>query len=177
MATLRTIAIHWYRKVFGAPPGSDIREEGLSTVLDGNSAVALAEAGISGHAVLGGTFPSTDAEMVWRGEIDHGNTNLYGEALAAQSAEGPRGIVAASMASLFRLNLEGKGVVSDPAFVETFTYSVIVSTIVLQGLTGRQITDIARHALPYFVLMAVAIVLLYLIPGLVTWLPAQMVGP
>jgi pyruvate-ferredoxin/flavodoxin oxidoreductase len=96
MATLRTIAIHWYRKVFGAPPGSDIREEGLSTVLDGNSAVALAEAGISGHAVLGGTFPSTDAEMVWRGEIDHGNTNLYGEALAAQSAEGPRGIVAAA---------------------------------------------------------------------------------
>jgi tripartite ATP-independent transporter DctM subunit len=48
---------------------------------------------------------------------------------------------------------------------------------VLQGLTGRQITEIARHALPYFVLMAVAIVLLYLIPGLVTWLPAQMVGP
>ena len=96
MATLRTIAIHWYRKVFGAPPGSDIREEGLSTVLDGNSAVALAEASISGHAVLGGTFPSTDAEMVWRGEIDHGNTNLYGEALAAQSAEGPRGIVAAA---------------------------------------------------------------------------------
>jgi len=44
MATLRTIAIHWYRKVFGAPPGSDIREEGLATVLDGNSAVALSEA-------------------------------------------------------------------------------------------------------------------------------------
>ncbi len=96
MATLRTIAIHWYRKVFGAPPGSDIREEGLSTVLDGNSAVALAEASISGHAVLGGTFPSSDAEVVWRGEIDHGNTNLYGEPLAAQSAEGPRGIVAAA---------------------------------------------------------------------------------
>lgn len=96
MATLRTIAIHWYRKVFGAPPGSDIREEGLSTVLDGNSAVALSEASIAGHAVLGGTFPSSDAESVWRGEIDHGNTNLYGEPLAAQSAEGPRGVVAAA---------------------------------------------------------------------------------
>jgi pyruvate-ferredoxin/flavodoxin oxidoreductase len=96
MATLRTIAIHWYRKVFGAPPGSDIREEGLSTVLDGNSAVALSEASIAGHAVLGGTSPSSDAELVWRGEIDHGNTNLYGEPLAAQSAEGPRGIVAAA---------------------------------------------------------------------------------
>lgn len=47
---------------------------------------------------------------------------------------------------------------------------------VLQGLTGRQITDIARHALPYFVLMCVAIVLLYVFPGLVTWLPGQMIG-
>jgi pyruvate-ferredoxin/flavodoxin oxidoreductase len=96
MATLRTMAIRWYRKVFGAPPGSDIREEGLSTVLDGNSAVALSEASIAGHVVLGGTFPSSDADLVWRGEIDHGNTNLYGEPLAAQSAEGPRGIVAAA---------------------------------------------------------------------------------
>jgi pyruvate-ferredoxin/flavodoxin oxidoreductase len=96
MPTLRTMAIHWYRKVFGAPPGSDIREEGLSTVLDGNSAVALSEASIAGHAVLGGTSPSSDAELVWRGEIDHGNTNLYGEPLAAQSAEGPRGMVAAA---------------------------------------------------------------------------------
>ena len=96
MPTLRNIAIHWYRKVFGAPPGSDIRDEGLATVLDGNSAVALAEASISAHAVLGGTSPSADAERVWRGEIEHGNTNLYGEPLAAQSAEGPRGMVAAA---------------------------------------------------------------------------------
>ncbi|MGB5335859.1 MAG: hypothetical protein WBN07_09575, partial [Woeseiaceae bacterium] len=96
MATLRTMAIHWYRKTFGAPPGSDIREEGLSTVLDGNSAVALSEASIAAHAVLGGTSPSSDAEWVWRGEIDHGNTNLFGEPLAAQSAEGPRGMVAAA---------------------------------------------------------------------------------
>jgi len=96
MATLRTIAIHWYRKVFGAPPGSDIREEGLATVLDGNSAVALSEASIAAHAVLGSTFPASDAETVWRGEIEHGNANLYGEPLAAQSAEGPRGMVAAA---------------------------------------------------------------------------------
>ena len=50
---MRDIAIHWYRKVFGAPQGSDIRQEGLDTVLDGNSAVALSEAGIASHAVLG----------------------------------------------------------------------------------------------------------------------------
>ena len=96
MQTLRTMAIHWYRKVFGAPPGTDIREEGLSTVLDGNSAVALSEASIAGYAVLGGSMPSSDAERVWRSQIEHGRANLYGEPLAAQAAEGPHGMVAAA---------------------------------------------------------------------------------
>jgi pyruvate-ferredoxin/flavodoxin oxidoreductase len=91
----RNIAIRWYRKVFGAPAGSDIREEGLDTVLDGNSAVALSEAGIASHAVLGGSMPSAGADSIWLGEVAHG-TNLFGEALAAQTAEGPRGIVAAA---------------------------------------------------------------------------------
>ena len=47
---------------------------------------------------------------------------------------------------------------------------------VLQGLTGRDMTVIARYALPYFLLMVVAVVLLYLFPGLVTWLPGHMIG-
>ena len=64
MSGLRSVAIRWYRKAFGAPAGSDIREEGLDTVLDGNDAVALSEAAIASHAV--------------------------------QTAEGPRGIVAAA---------------------------------------------------------------------------------
>ncbi len=45
---------------------------------------------------------------------------------------------------------------------------------VLQGLTKRQITDIARTAMPLFLLMVLAIGLIYLFPGLVTWLPSQM---
>ncbi len=48
----------------------------------------------------------------------------------------PRGIVAASMASLFAISLERVGTVQDPRFIETFTYSVIIATIVLQGLTA-----------------------------------------
>lgn len=48
----------------------------------------------------------------------------------------PRGIVAASMASLFRLRLESESLVRHPEFIETFTYSVIMATIVLQGLTA-----------------------------------------
>ena len=96
MTSLRSRAIHWYRRVFGAPADSDIRNEGLETVLDGNSAVALTEASISSHAVLGGSFPSGDADPVWLGELAHGNTNLFGDAMSAQTAEGPRGIVAAA---------------------------------------------------------------------------------
>jgi len=64
MAGLRNSAIHWYRRVFGAPAGSDIRDEGLDTVLDGNTAVALSESAMASHQI--------------------------------QSAEGPRGMVAAA---------------------------------------------------------------------------------
>ena len=96
MPGMRDIAIHWYRKVFGAPQGSDIRQEGLDTVLDGNSAVALSEAGIASHAVLGGSLPSGDADSVWLTELERGGTNLFGEALASQTTEGPRGIIAAT---------------------------------------------------------------------------------
>ena len=46
---------------------------------------------------------------------------------------------------------------------------------VLQGMTDRQITWIARQALPAFLLMIVAVGLLYMLPGLVTWLPQRMV--
>ncbi len=45
---------------------------------------------------------------------------------------------------------------------------------VLQGMTGRQLTYIARVTLPMFFLMVVAVVLLYVFPGLITWLPQQM---
>ncbi|MBT8485005.1 MAG: PTS transporter subunit EIIA [Phycisphaerales bacterium] len=47
----------------------------------------------------------------------------------------PRGIVAASMASLVTITLEELDY-ENPRFVETFVYSVIISTIVIQGLTA-----------------------------------------
>ena len=49
----------------------------------------------------------------------------------------PRGIVAASMASLVAIRLQELGFAMRPRFAETFTYSVIFSTVVLQGLTAR----------------------------------------
>ena len=45
---------------------------------------------------------------------------------------------------------------------------------VLQGMTKREITWIARQALPMFLLMCVAVLLLCFFPDLVTWLPRQM---
>ena len=45
---------------------------------------------------------------------------------------------------------------------------------VLQGMTGRQLTWIARVTLPMFVLMCVAVAIIYLLPGIVTWLPGKM---
>ena len=45
---------------------------------------------------------------------------------------------------------------------------------VLQGMTGRQITWIARTALPMFCLMIAAVLSIWFLPALVTFLPQQM---
>ena len=47
---------------------------------------------------------------------------------------------------------------------------------VLQGMTGREITWLARTAWPMFALIAGAVLLIWFVPGIVTWLPAQMSG-
>jgi len=45
---------------------------------------------------------------------------------------------------------------------------------VLQGLTGDDILAVGRAALPFFVILALAVVLIVLFPGIATWLPARM---
>jgi len=45
---------------------------------------------------------------------------------------------------------------------------------VLQGMTGRQMTYIARTAVPMFLLMVVAVLLIYFVPQIVTFLPERM---
>jgi C4-dicarboxylate transporter DctM subunit len=44
---------------------------------------------------------------------------------------------------------------------------------VLQGLTRREVTWIARTALPLFLLMVFAVIVTYFVPDLVLWLPRQ----
>jgi tripartite ATP-independent transporter DctM subunit len=45
---------------------------------------------------------------------------------------------------------------------------------VLQGMTKREITWIARVSMPLFFLMVLAVALIFFFPGIVTWLPARM---
>ncbi len=45
---------------------------------------------------------------------------------------------------------------------------------VLQGMTGKEITYIARVTLPFFLLMCGMVLLLWFVPGVATWLPSHM---
>jgi len=45
---------------------------------------------------------------------------------------------------------------------------------VLQGMTGKQITWIARHTIPMFLLMMAAVLLVWFVPEIITFLPQQM---
>ena len=53
----------------------------------------------------------------------------------------PRGIVAASMASIFAFNIRADGgyYSANAGFLEAFTYTVIVATVILQGFSARLI--------------------------------------
>ena len=53
----------------------------------------------------------------------------------------PRGVVAASMASLFALNLKSQGN-HNADFLEAFTYAVIIGTVVFQGFTSKWVAKI-----------------------------------
>ena len=48
---------------------------------------------------------------------------------------------------------------------------------VIQGLTKRDLPYISWAALPYFLAMCVAVILIWYFPQIATWLPAQMTGP
>jgi TRAP-type C4-dicarboxylate transport system permease large subunit len=48
---------------------------------------------------------------------------------------------------------------------------------VIQGLTGRDLFDIAGATMPYFFLMAVMVVILAMFPEIALWLPRTMFAP
>ena len=64
-------------------------------------------------------------------------TSLNNREKAFLSWVAPRGVVAASMASLFALSLSSQETpAGDPALLESFVYSVICATVLIQGLSA-----------------------------------------
>ncbi|MFL2842813.1 MAG: cation:proton antiporter [Coraliomargaritaceae bacterium] len=61
----------------------------------------------------------------------------------------PRGVVAASMASLFAISLQNKAEpVGDPLLMEAFVYSVICSTVLIQGLSSGIVARLLKLQRP-----------------------------
>jgi TRAP-type C4-dicarboxylate transport system permease large subunit len=72
----------------------------------------------------------------------------------------------------------------DPLWFDIFVVIVVemaqvtppvgFNLFVLQGMTGKQITWIARHTIPMFLLMVIAVLMIWYWPDLITFLPRQM---
>jgi NhaP-type Na+/H+ or K+/H+ antiporter/mannitol/fructose-specific phosphotransferase system IIA component (Ntr-type) len=60
----------------------------------------------------------------------------------------PRGIVAASLASAFAVRLQATDHAPAAEFLESFTYSVIMATVLLQGLTAGGLASLLRLKRP-----------------------------
>jgi NhaP-type Na+/H+ or K+/H+ antiporter/mannitol/fructose-specific phosphotransferase system IIA component (Ntr-type) len=81
--------------------------------------------------------------------ISSWGTNLNIREKALLSWVAPRGVVAASMASLFSLSLYAKeDPVGDPALLESFVYSVICATVLIQGLSAGYVAKLLRLQRP-----------------------------
>ena len=58
--------------------------------------------------------------------------------------------------------------------MSAITPPVGFNLFVIQGLTGKDLFDVARAALPFFWILVLAVVVLVLFPGIATFLPNQM---
>jgi len=96
MPSFASSAQRLLRQLLGGPTRTRGPYAGAETTLDGNTAVAVTEAGISESAALGGSFPADTAELSWRVEHQRLTINLMGAALIDRGAEGARGALAAA---------------------------------------------------------------------------------
>jgi TRAP-type C4-dicarboxylate transport system permease large subunit len=58
--------------------------------------------------------------------------------------------------------------------IAQITPPVGFNLFVLQGMTKKEITYIAKVTLPFFLLMCVMVLLLWFFPQIATWLPSKM---
>ncbi len=97
MPSFASSALRLLRQVLGTPSRTQGAYAGTPTALDGNTAIAVTEAGLGEGAGLGASFPSDTAALAWRAEQQRLGVNMMGEALVGCMAEGPRGALAAAI--------------------------------------------------------------------------------
>ncbi|MCK5647655.1 MAG: 4Fe-4S binding protein, partial [Gammaproteobacteria bacterium] len=97
MLNLTEAAIRLYRQIFGSPEFAGQLADGIETVLDGNTAIAVTEACITEVAALGGGFLQQGAALAWLSEQQRVRNNLFDEKLSIQYADSPRGALASAM--------------------------------------------------------------------------------
>ncbi len=97
MPSFASSALRLVRQILGAPSRNQGAYAGTPTALDGNTAVAVIEAGIGEGAGLGASFPADTAALSWRAEQQRLGVNMMGEPLTGLNAEGPRGALAAAI--------------------------------------------------------------------------------
>ncbi len=97
MPSFASSALRLLQQVLGTPSRTQGAYAGTPTALDGNTAIAVTEAGIGEGAGLGASFPSDTAALAWRAEQQRLGVNMMGEALVGCTAEGPRGALAAAI--------------------------------------------------------------------------------
>ncbi len=96
MPSFSNSALRLLGRLLGARPPAPA-EAGELRVLDGNSAVAMAEASLAESAALGASFPADTAALAWRAEQTRYAANLLGAPLSNLGGEGPRGTLAAAI--------------------------------------------------------------------------------
>ncbi|MCU7836856.1 MAG: hypothetical protein KZQ83_16595 [gamma proteobacterium symbiont of Taylorina sp.] len=97
MQNFTTTAVHLYRQLFGTPELAGQLADGIETVLDGNTAIAITEACITEVAALGAGFSEQGAAFAWLSEQQRVSYNLFAEKLSIQQADSPRGALASAM--------------------------------------------------------------------------------
>ncbi len=97
MPSFASSALRLLRQVLGTSSRIQGPYAGTPAALDGNTAIAVTEAGIGDGAGLGASFPADTAALAWRAEQQRLGVNLMGEPLTGINAEGPRGALAAAI--------------------------------------------------------------------------------
>lgn len=91
MPSFTDTAISLYRRLFGTPEMAGRLADGIETVLDGDTAVAIAEACIADTAAI-----SNGGGVAWLSEMERNGRNMLGGTLGSLDSESPRGALAAA---------------------------------------------------------------------------------